>query len=254
MSSTTFTETLSTTSTTYGKLRYVPAGHTPGPISQNFGLPAISDFGDERIMPLHDMRPLPTVDQLPTAKEGTAQLLTHGFTAVKHPSIMHSAPYTYASWHNPELLQKIYVTEIGEMLKQITGAKAILTTTLLLPPTLAMATSIQPSKHNPKPPRKPKPQSRPRNKAPHYLSSTSLKLLVSHPSLAAYPPPPKSTLISPLSVPAPTSGFSTLLLLPLTPPLLPLKIVFLLPTCPSTPTTPAPLVPPAGRSTLFGAR
>jgi hypothetical protein len=132
MSSTTFTETLSTTSTTYGKLRYVPAGHTPGPISQNFGLPAISDFGDERIMPLHDMRPLPTVDQLPTAKEGTAQLLTHGFTAVKHPSIMHSAPYTYASWHNPELLQKIYVTEIGEMLKQITGAKAILTTTLLL--------------------------------------------------------------------------------------------------------------------------
>jgi hypothetical protein len=117
---------------TNGKLRYVSAGHIPTPSSQNFGLPDISEFGDERILPLYDIRPLPTVDQLPTAKDGTAQLLTHGFTAVQHPSIMHSAPYTHASWHDPEILQKIYVPEVKEMLKRITHAKTVIVETLLL--------------------------------------------------------------------------------------------------------------------------
>lgn len=134
MSSTALTTTLSTTPTTYGKVRYVSAGHTPipSPPSNPFGLPANSEFGDERIVPLHDVRPLPTVDQLPTAKDGTAQLPTHGFTALKHPSIMHSAPYTQASWQDPELLQTIYIPEQAEMLKRITGAKTVVTEIMLL--------------------------------------------------------------------------------------------------------------------------
>ena len=131
MSSTTLT-TVSAAPITYGKLRYVSPDYAPKPSTQIFGLPDTSEFGDERIMPLHDIRPLPTVDQLHTAKEGTAQLSTHAFTAVKHASILHSAPYTEASWHDPELLQKVYIPEVEEMLRQITGAKTVISETLLL--------------------------------------------------------------------------------------------------------------------------
>lgn len=132
MSSTTVTETASTTPITYAKLRYVTADWAPKPISQPFGLPDVSEYGDERLVPIHDIRPLPTVDELPTAKEGTAQLLTHGFTAVKHPSNLHSSPYTAASWRDPELVQKIYVAEVEEMLKRITGAKTVITEALMI--------------------------------------------------------------------------------------------------------------------------
>ncbi|KAL2047432.1 hypothetical protein ABVK25_011540 [Lepraria finkii] len=118
MSATTVTETASTTPITYAKLRYVTADWAPKPISQPFGLPDVSEYGDERL--------------LPTAKEGTAQLLTHGFTAVKHPSSLHSSPYTAASWRDPELVQKIYVAEVEEMLKRITGAKTVITEALLM--------------------------------------------------------------------------------------------------------------------------
>ncbi|KAL2047410.1 hypothetical protein N7G274_001431 [Stereocaulon virgatum] len=123
---------MSTTPITYGKIRYVTADWAPKPISQPFGLPDISEYGDERLVPIHDIRPLPTVDELPNAKEGTAQLLTHGFTAIKHPSSLNSSPYTAASWRDPEIVQKVYVAEVEEMLKRITGAKTVITEVLLL--------------------------------------------------------------------------------------------------------------------------
>src|SRR6266498_1909707 len=137
-STTTTTDTLpassmaSTILTTYGKLRYIPRGQTPTPSPHNFHLPAISEFGDVRSLPLHDMRPVPSVDQLPCSKEGTAQLATHGFTAVRHPSAMHSAPYSRASWNDPKLLGQIYVPETEDMVKRITGAKKVVTEGLLL--------------------------------------------------------------------------------------------------------------------------
>jgi hypothetical protein len=141
MSSTTTTTTTETHLTeslastpppTYGKLRYIPAGQTPTPSPHNFHLPAISEFSDVRSMPLTDMRPVPTVDQLPHAKQGTAQLSTHGFTAVRHPSAMHSVPYSRASWNDPKLLSEIYVPETEEMVKRITGAKTVITEGLLI--------------------------------------------------------------------------------------------------------------------------
>ena len=131
-STTTLTQAPSSATTAYGKVRYIPAGHTPAPATKLFGLPEISDFGDERTMPLHDVRPLPTVDQLPTAKEGTAQLSTHGFTAVKHPSVMHSAPYTPENWRDQGVLKDVYVPEMEDMVKRITGAKTVITEVLLL--------------------------------------------------------------------------------------------------------------------------
>ena len=113
----------------YGKLRYIPRGHTPVPSPHNFHLPAISEFSDVRRLPLSDMRPVPTAKTLP---DGIAQLSTHGFTAVNHASAMHSQPYTVDSWKDPKLLRQIYIPETEDMVKQITGARTIITEGLIL--------------------------------------------------------------------------------------------------------------------------
>ncbi|KAH8893078.1 GA4 desaturase [Thozetella sp. PMI_491] len=114
-----------------GKFRYVAAEHTPQPSPHNFHLPAISEFGDERLLPLHDMRPLPTVEELPSA-ESHAQLGVHGFTAIRHPTVLHSAPFGHSSWKDPGLLREYYIPDTIEMMKQVTGCKTVITEGLLL--------------------------------------------------------------------------------------------------------------------------
>ena len=126
------TETLLTKPKTYGRLRYVAPGHTVIPSQQPYVLPDISQFGDERVMPLHDIRPIPAVDQLSSALECGTQLSTHGFTAVKYPSVLHSAPYTPQSWQDADLLEKVYIPEIEKMLKQVLSAKTVVTETILI--------------------------------------------------------------------------------------------------------------------------
>ncbi|OCT52860.1 GA4 desaturase [Cladophialophora carrionii] len=115
-----------------GKLRYIPPGQTPTPSPHNFHLPAMAEFGDVRLQGLIDMRPVPTIAELRNAKEGTAQLATHGFTAIRHPTTMNSPPYSPASWKEPTLLKQLYVPETEEMVKQVTGAKTVITEALLL--------------------------------------------------------------------------------------------------------------------------
>ena len=115
----------------YGKLRYVPAGHTPKASPHNFHLPELSEFSDVRRLPLHNMRPVPSVKELPLAKNH-AQLATHGFTAVHHPMTMHSPPYNVNSWKDPRLLRDLYIPETADMLKQITGCKTVITEGLLM--------------------------------------------------------------------------------------------------------------------------
>jgi hypothetical protein len=92
----------------------------------------MAEFGDVRMQPLIDMRPVPTISDLSGAKEGTAQLSTHGFTAIRHPTTMNSAPYTPDSWKDPALLKQLYMPETEEMVKQVTGAKTVITEALLL--------------------------------------------------------------------------------------------------------------------------
>ncbi|KAM7192313.1 hypothetical protein V8F20_008904 [Naviculisporaceae sp. PSN 640] len=116
---------------TLGRLRYVPAGHIPEPSPHNYHLPAISEFSDIRVLPLHSMIPLPTVDGLDGAKDH-AQLHTHGFTALRHPTALHSMPYTLSSWKDPVLLSKHYIYDTAAMLKTITGCKTVITEALLL--------------------------------------------------------------------------------------------------------------------------
>lgn len=116
----------------YGKLRYIPQGQTPTPSPHNFHLPAMAEFGDVRLQPLIDLRPVPTVAELLAAKEGPAQLSSHGFTAVRHPTTMNRVPYSKESWKDPKLLKELYVPDTEEMVKQITGARTVITEALLL--------------------------------------------------------------------------------------------------------------------------
>ena len=136
-STTTATETLTLKSVpgekkaVFGKLRYVPAGRTPNASPHHFHLPELSEFGDVRTLPLHNMRPVPSVQELASAKEH-AQLATHGFTAVHHPMTMHSPPYNLSSWKDAKLLRDLYVPETEEMVKQVTGCKTVITEAVLM--------------------------------------------------------------------------------------------------------------------------
>ena len=136
-STTTTTERLTLqsppTSTTplYGKLRYVASDHIPEASPHNFHLPAMSEFGDIRRVALNNMRPVPTVDQLPHAAKH-AQLATHGFTAVHHPTTLNTAPHTSDSMKDPDLLKQHYIPETIGMLKQITGCRNVVPESLLL--------------------------------------------------------------------------------------------------------------------------
>lgn len=114
-----------------GKLRYVAAGDTPEPSPHNFHLPALSAFRDERLVPLRDMRPIPTIDEL-SAASTHAQLKTHGFTALHYPTSLHAAPHTSESFKDPQLLTQRYVPETAEMLKRLTGCRTVVAETLLL--------------------------------------------------------------------------------------------------------------------------
>lgn len=122
---------LQQTAPTKGKLRYVAAGHMPQASPHLFHLPESSEIQDERLLTLHNLRPIPTVKELP-ASATHAQLETHGFTAVHHPTTLNAAPYDSASWRDPDLLEKYYLPETADMLKQITGCKRVIADGLVL--------------------------------------------------------------------------------------------------------------------------
>jgi hypothetical protein len=133
MSTTTITQAapLQQTAPKKGKLRYVAAGHMPQASPHLFHLPEASEIQDERLLTLHDMRPIPTVKELP-ASANHAQLETHGFTAVHHPTTLNAAPYNSLSWRDPDLLEKYYLPETADMLRQITGCKYVVADGLVL--------------------------------------------------------------------------------------------------------------------------
>ena len=133
MSTTTLTQTITPQQTApkQGKLRYVAAGHMPQASPHLFHLPESSEIQDERLLTLHNMRPIPTVKDLPAATNH-AQLETHGFTAVRHPTTLNAAPYTSISWRDPDLLEKYYLPETADMLRQLTGCKSVTADGLVL--------------------------------------------------------------------------------------------------------------------------
>jgi hypothetical protein len=96
-----------------------------------FHLPDASEIQDERLLTLHNMRPIPTVKELPAAAN-YAQLETHGFTAVHHPTTLNATPYNSLSWRDPDLLEKYYLPDTADMLRQITGCKHVVADGLVL--------------------------------------------------------------------------------------------------------------------------
>ncbi|KAI1455512.1 GA4 desaturase [Annulohypoxylon moriforme] len=132
-----------------GKLRYVAAGHVPQTSPHNFHLPALTDFSDERFLPLHSVRPLPKISELSQCVDHAqlnthgftaihhptpfhAQLNTHGFTAIHHPTPFHAPPYELKSFKDPQLLRQRLIPSTTEMMKQITGCKTVITESFLL--------------------------------------------------------------------------------------------------------------------------
>ncbi|KAJ5519321.1 hypothetical protein N7453_001743 [Penicillium expansum] len=80
----------------------------------------MSAFGDALTLPLADLRPSLDADESPY------KLDYHGFTARRAPSKLHSAPYSRESWNDPELIRTIYVTEVEDLVKRVTGCKTAL--------------------------------------------------------------------------------------------------------------------------------
>ncbi|OTB00004.1 hypothetical protein M426DRAFT_76042 [Hypoxylon sp. CI-4A] len=114
-----------------GKLRYVAKGHVPQTSPHNFHLPALTDFADERFLPLHNLRPIPTISELPNSINH-AQLDTHGFTAVHHATPLHKPPHNEQSLKQPQLLKEILIPDTIQMMKQLTGCQKVITESFLL--------------------------------------------------------------------------------------------------------------------------
>lgn len=117
--------------TVQGKLRYLAPGHDPKPSEHHGHFPDITEFGDERMMTLFSLRPLPLVHELPLWHHH-AQLHTHGFTAVRHSTTLSQQPHGYKSFKDPQLLRQYLVPETVDMLKKVTGCKTVVSDILLL--------------------------------------------------------------------------------------------------------------------------
>ncbi|CAG7556525.1 unnamed protein product [Fusarium equiseti] len=101
-----------------GKFRYLVRGAKPTPSTEAYLLPSLSEFGDHVTLPLTDLRP-----SLDLGEDSPYNLQVHGFTARRHASALHSAPYNRASWNNEKLLREIYFPEVVEFVQNLTGCK-----------------------------------------------------------------------------------------------------------------------------------
>jgi hypothetical protein len=101
-----------------GKFRYLTRGAKPAQSKEAYLLPPISEFGDVLTLPLTDLRP-----SLDLGDESPFKLSVHGFTARRHHSALHAAPYNRASWNNERLLREVYFPEVQALVQKLTGCK-----------------------------------------------------------------------------------------------------------------------------------
>jgi hypothetical protein len=134
MSSSTFTETQESISLTtsskvpaHGKLRYIKRGIIPTASPHLYHLPPLAEFGDVRSMPITDVKP-----SLDLGDASPFTLETHGFAARRHPSTLHSPPYSRAAWNNETLLKTIYIPEIEALVQKLTGSRIVITESALI--------------------------------------------------------------------------------------------------------------------------
>ena len=113
--------------TVKGKFRYV-TGNTAPPVNPNlYHLPPLSSFNDVLTLPVKDIRP-----SLSLGDASPYTLPYHGFTARHHPSKLHSAPYNHSSWSNEDLIRKVYMPEVEDLVKEITGCTSTVVESVVL--------------------------------------------------------------------------------------------------------------------------
>lgn len=101
-----------------GRFRYLTRGAKPAPSNEPYLLPSLSEFGDVVTLPLTDMKP-----SLDLGDESPYKLSVHGFTARRHHSSLHTAPYDRTSWNDEKLLCEIYFPEMQAFVQKVTGCK-----------------------------------------------------------------------------------------------------------------------------------
>ncbi|KAM0345657.1 hypothetical protein ACHAPU_006311 [Fusarium lateritium] len=110
-----------TASTHLGRFRYLNQGTIPTPSKEAYLLPPISEFGDVVTLSLTDLKP-----SLSLGDNSPYKLSVHGFTARRHKSALHTAPYDHASWKDEKLLREVYFPEVETFVKRLTGcSKAV---------------------------------------------------------------------------------------------------------------------------------
>lgn len=102
-----------------GKFRYVTKDTTPSVNPNLYHLPPLSSFKEILTLPVNDIRP-----SLSLGDSSPYTLPYHGFTARHHPSRLHSPPYDRSSWSNEELIKTVYMPEVEDLVKRITGCKS----------------------------------------------------------------------------------------------------------------------------------
>ena len=101
-----------------GKFRYVTGSTTPAVNPNLYHLPPLSSFNDILTLPVDDIRP-----SLSLGEFSPYTLSYHGFTARYHPSKLLSPPHDRSSWSNEELIRRVYMPEVEELVKKVTGCK-----------------------------------------------------------------------------------------------------------------------------------
>ncbi|KAI1137413.1 GA4 desaturase [Hypoxylon sp. FL0543] len=86
--------------------------------------PALSEFGDERFLPLHGLQPLTAFSELP-GRTNHAQLDARGFTGIQHATTLHESPYSSQSFMDPQLLKQHIIPDTSEMMKRVTGCTTV---------------------------------------------------------------------------------------------------------------------------------
>lgn len=114
-----------------GLLRYLPAGHVPEVNGNRIQLPSLHEFSDERLLPLHNIRPIPKISDIENSPNNI-HLDIHRFLAIQHPITLNQAPYTPESFKDPQLLKDHLVPATIEMLKTVTGCKTVMIDTIVL--------------------------------------------------------------------------------------------------------------------------
>ena len=73
-----------------------------------------------RTCQLQDIRP-----SLSSGEPSRFRLNKQGFTARRYPTALKSGPYVHSSWNDEQVLRKVYVPEIEELVRQVTGGRIV---------------------------------------------------------------------------------------------------------------------------------